>query len=571
MFAPCLLATLLVTAPESPQFAKPIRVIASENLIYVANAENGTLDTLNSNTLEVQNKRSIAGKLSDLVKHPENGFVAIDPVAETVVQVSLHDNEDKPDTLKLSRPERVAVAADGKTAYVTSRWGKRVDVIGLNPLKRTRSVSLPFQPLMVATLPDKRVVVADAFGGQLAILSEDGESISTFYIRGHNIRGLLAGEDELLVVHQRLSATARTDFSDVHWGSLIQSLITRIPVSELGSVKPRTQTITLSDVEHGAADPSSIARLSDGRLIVLFSGVNEVLVSPAPGKSGRVLFEDGLRFDVGPHPTQIAVAPDESQLYITNSLGDSLTVVPIPMRRTKPWEGRVSPNESGVPKTIGGKDEDSLTEIQRGERAFFSGNLSHDGWLSCNSCHIDGHTPGQLADTFGDNSFGAAKLIPTLLGVGETGPWGWSGNFESLEDQVHKSLQTTMHSKAKADVAADIAAYLRSLKPPPAAETKLDASVIATGRIVFETSGCMDCHQTNLLTSDKVVDVGFRDGVNQTQFNPPSLRSVGQRRTFFHDGRAKSIGEAIKLHLAGLKKELSPADQTSLREYLLSL
>ncbi|MFK7817727.1 MAG: cytochrome c peroxidase, partial [Planctomycetaceae bacterium] len=387
---------------------------------------------------------------------------------------------------------------------------------------------------------------------------------------GHHIRGLHVQDQTLFVAHQRLSATARTDFSDVHWGSLIQSLVTQVPISEIGKAKPRTKVITLSDVEHGAADPATIARLSDGRLIALLSGVDELLVSQMPGKNGRYLFEDGIRFDVGQRPTHFAIAPDESRVYVANSLDDSITIVPIPMRRTKPWEGRVSANEIGVPRTVGGNDSNSLTQVQRGERAFFSGTLSHDGWLSCNSCHVDGHTPGQLADTFGDNSFGAAKLIPTLMGVGDTGPWGWSGSFESLEDQAHKSLQTTMHSKADKAVAADIAAYLKSLTPPPRLETT-DPATVTAGKGVFIGHGCAACHQGDRLTSPKVVDVGFRDQADETRFNPPSLRSVSQRRAFFHDGRANSLEEAIELHLIGLNKQLPKADQISLKAYLQSL
>ena len=53
-----------------------------------------------------------------------------------------------------------------------------------------------------------------------------------------------------------------------------------------------------------------------------------------------------------------------------------------------------------------------MTAADRGERLFFDGRLSHDGWLSCQSCHTDGHTNNALADTLGDGSFGAAKRLP---------------------------------------------------------------------------------------------------------------------------------------------------------------
>ena len=88
--------------------------------------------------------------------------------------------------------------------------------------------------------------------------------------------------------------------------------------------------------------------------------------------------------------------------------------------------------------------------------------------MSCQSCHTDGHTNGLLSDTLGDGSFGAAKKIPSLLGVGATAPWTWTGSITRLEDQVRKSIQTTMHGRETAsndDHVRALTAYLRSLPP----------------------------------------------------------------------------------------------------------
>ena len=85
------------------------------------------------------------------------------------------------------------------------------------------------------------------------------------------------------------------------------------------------------------------------------------------------------------------------------------------------------------------------TAADRGERLFYSAKLSHDGWMSCHSCHTDGHTNSLLSDTLGDGSYGAPKRVPSLLGVAATGPWTWTGSIARLEDQVRKSIATTMH------------------------------------------------------------------------------------------------------------------------------
>ena len=55
---------------------------------------------------------------------------------------------------------------------------------------------------------------------------------------------------------------------------------------------------------------------------------------------------------------------------------------------------------------------------------------------------------GLSSDTLGDGSFGAPKRTPSLLGVGATGPWTWTGSIDRLEDQVRKSILTTMRGPA---------------------------------------------------------------------------------------------------------------------------
>ena len=81
--------------------------------------------------------------------------------------------------------------------------------------------------------------------------------------------------------------------------------------------------------------------------------------------------------------------------------------------------------------------------------------------MSCHSCHTDGHTNSLLSDTLGDGSYGAPKRVPSLLGVAATGPWTWTGSIPRLEDQVRKSIVTTMHGAKPTDQqVADLTAYL---------------------------------------------------------------------------------------------------------------
>ena len=183
-------------------------------------------------------------------------------------------------------------------------------------------------------------------------------------------------------------------------------------------------------------------------------------------------------------------------------------------------------------------------DVARGRSLFFDARLSHDGWMSCHSCHSEAHTSGLLADTLGDDTRGTPKRILSLRGVGETAPYAWNGSQPSLEQQIEKSLRTTMHAETVEPASvADLVAYLSSLPAPsPVASA---SNEVRRGRQLFRSLGCVDCHVPPLFTSTGVYDVGLRDEAGHSAFNPPSLRGVGLRTRLFHDGRYRRLEELL--------------------------
>ena len=191
--------------------------------------------------------------------------------------------------------------------------------------------------------------------------------------------------------------------------------------------------------------------------------------------------------------------------------------------------------------------------------------------MSCHSCHIDGHSNGQVNDNFSDGSEGAPKRVLSLLGVAETGPWAWNGQMRDLEAQLLKSTRETMQGKGlSAEQAADLAAYLRTLRAPrPGMRTDSDA--IERGRGVFEREGCAQCHAPPTYTSPGRYDVGIRDEQGETRFNPPSLRGVAQRDRLLHDNRAAGLEDLFTRHRHQLDSELSAEDLRDLLRFLRNL
>jgi cytochrome c peroxidase len=244
-------------------------------------------------------------------------------------------------------------------------------------------------------------------------------------------------------------------------------------------------------------------------------------------------------------------------VYVADSLDDTISVIEV---------------ESGrLLRTIALGPRPELTPPDRGERFFSDATLSHHGWMSCQSCHTDGHTDGQLADTLGDGSYGAPKLVPTLLGVGDTGPWAWNGSFDRLEEQVRQSIETTMRgASSPGGPVADLVAYLRTLKPPPGQAVAEDAHV-ERGREVFRDRGCVTCHVAPSYTSPGTYDVELVDEAGHRKFNPPSLRGIFRRDRFLHDGRAESLPDVFRRHHHPRSASMTASEIDDLVHFLKTL
>jgi cytochrome c peroxidase len=232
-----------------------------------------------------------------------------------------------------------------------------------------------------------------------------------------------------------------------------------------------------------------------------------------------------------------------------------------------------------VIKTIG-EPKLATSLSAQGELDFYSGRLSHDGWMSCSSCHVDGFTADLVSDTFGDGGFGNAKRIPSLFGVTATGPWGWNGRKKTLEDQIKATLSSTMHRDAhlKQDISDDeivkrLVSFIETLdqRAQVRVESATDEEDIRLGSQIFHSHECSKCHDpSSRFTSADVYDVGVTDEYGQRKFNPPSLSTLKVRRAFFHDGRFKLLDEVLRNHPRA-EAVYSDLELKQLKAFLLSL
>jgi mono/diheme cytochrome c family protein len=403
----------------------------------------------------------------------------------------------------------------------------------------------------------RRLIVADGFGGQLAVIDAARGTIASIReLPAHNIRGLSLNPDgsRLLVSHQILNSLARTTPDDVHWGMLMGNVVRALKLDHVRDPKAdllRESVVhPVGEAGNAAADPAEVEPATHGRIVVALSGVGEIGVFP----------EDDSEFHrvaVGGRPTALALSTGCSRAFAADELSDCVSVVDL---ETHARLATIS---------LGPRPE--LTVADRGERLFYDGRLSHHGWMSCHSCHTDGHSNGLLNDNLGDGAFGAPKRVLPLGGVTQTGPWAWNGQMNSLELQISKSVETTMRGKGiRDDQAQALVAFLETVAPaPPAAE--LDAAAIERGRRVFESQNCKRCHAPPTYTSPGAYDVGLKDELDAVQFNPPSLRGVGQRDTLFHDNRARSLTEVFGKFKHQLQGDPPQRDLADLAMFLRSL
>ncbi len=593
-----MIAVLLSTLPlsgEEPQNAdlrRPTALVATGQFIYTANREAGTVSVLNIEDQAVVAEHHVGQRLSDIVMCPDNQhLIAIDEEAGQLIVLRCAG-----ETVEVERrqtvppyPVTVRISPDGAWCSVASLWPRQLTLVPLARLLKTSPnddsfgkseiFDLEFAPRCQCWLDARRLIVADAFGGRLAIFDAGRrKQLGQIQIEGHNIRGLALNADktELLIAHQQLNGRSATTHSGVFWGDVMGNVLRSVAVGHLHELldesaresteqdRQKTYRIAhwmfypLGEPSNAAGDPGAIVVNGQGRTLVLISGTGEVAIRPGD----RHVFS---RQTVGRRPIAATLTSDQDTVAVANYFDDSVSLISL---ATREIVGTIS---------LGAQPELSLAE--QGEILFYDAQLSLDKWYSCHSCHTDGHTNGLLNDNLGDDSYGAPKRVLSLLGAGRTGPWAWSGQQTDLPDQIGKSIRVTMQGQ-RTDEQLDrdkaaLAAYLHTLQPPPAiasARGTLNTEAIDRGRAVFENIGCVDCHQPNEYTTPATYNVGLEDETGQSEFNPPSLLGLSQRETFFHDGRAAGLQDVLKSADHGeLAKSLSEPMRADLRAFLQSL
>jgi DNA-binding beta-propeller fold protein YncE len=471
---------------------------------------------------------------------------------------------------------RVVALPEGKAA-VASLWDGAVRIVDARGGEVVSVHRFPFATGAMVRRPDGRVVVADAFGGQLGDLvpgRRGTERVRAF--EGVNLHALAVARDgrEVLIAHMEQEEPAPVSAANIDRGLILSSRLSAVRFADFDSPAdpdaplPRRQ-VTLDGPVHGAADPSALAVSPDGtQVLIALAGAHQLIRSDrtagAPSSEAPDVLPLGHNqrlevVEVGRTPVGLALDAQGRRAATADAMSDTLTIVRV-VDLARVATIRLAPPGPGP------------TSVQRGEAHFRDGRRALDRWMSCASCHAGGHTAGLNFDTRGDGGDGAPKNTPSLLGVGGTEPLAWVGLFPRLADQVDQSFLSSLRGPAPSKAAvADVTAYLESLAPPPPRRPGDDPAAIRGAR-VFHARRCDACHRPPLYTASVLRDVGLDDGpAGHRRFNPPSLRGVAWSAPYFHDGRAGTLAEVLAAHSPGQPRPLSPSERDDLVAFLESL
>jgi YVTN family beta-propeller protein len=529
-----------VPLKDQPHLRRPVAAawLVENKLLAVANQRSGSISIVDIENRRVLAEVAVGERLVDVAAlTAEGGLLAVDEKRHELLVLKWEaDDLQIAERIPVSRyPVSIAVSPDGSRCTVASLWSRTLTTFGIETaeepepptLTKLNELVLDFAPGGQLYLPSgEHVLVTDAFTGQMALLDVAAQSVGRIPAKG---------------IFRIYAAALSSDPGGLFVGHQMLGPLRASKQASGGAGKNDTAINDKARQLSNFIGEYSIAGLLSGRL-QRFVGDPE-----APSRSGY--FTGDLRQMAELTPGLLTVTVERRRQSLVPTAGqrqvfvrrfsDELVVIEAdqPTRQTNIKLGPVG----------------ALTAADRGEALFYDASLSATGWMSCHTCHPDGHTTGQLVDTLGDDTKGTHKRVLTLLGTGRTGKWAWNGDAVTLKSQVFQSLKTTMGKQSTPQIVSDITAFLQTLPPPPplrpAVDEPADIAQLSRGETLFRGLGCVDCHvPAHGYTSDETYDVGLRDEKRMTRFNPPSLRGVSQGYSFFHDGRANRLEEVLVTH-----------------------
>ncbi|HEV3038471.1 MAG TPA: cytochrome c peroxidase [Candidatus Angelobacter sp.] len=230
-----------------------------------------------------------------------------------------------------------------------------------------------------------------------------------------------------------------------------------------------------------------------------------------------------------------------------------------------------------------------------GKRLFSDSRLSFDEWNSCANCHEPAHGFSESRPvSVGVLNRRGKRHTPTLLGRASGESQFWDGRAATLEEQVLQPISdpnemgTTVEAVlqrlhqdpvyrnlTRDSLAEALASYVRTIRSEnsnydlflwgwPGAISDLELEGL---RLFQNKARCYLCHSGNRFTDEQFHNTGiaWRDGALQDEgraaitgktyhkgaFKTPTLRDVGRRGPYMHDGSLATLEDVINYYDRG--------------------
>jgi DNA-binding beta-propeller fold protein YncE len=412
---------------DSPGYRGPedLLLSADESRLYTANRQSGSISVVDLAQKLTVEEFAVGGEPVQLAWLSQDRMLLVDQAGHRLIllAVAVPTTEQGQSLEVLDEcqvapyPIRVEIVADGSVAFVSSIWSKAITKVALagDKLENPKIEYLTFSPREMLPLAEgAKLLVSDNFSGRVGVV--DTATLKLEHARefpAHNIRAMRLSHDSQKVIfaHQMLNSLAVTNHNDIHWGLLMSNDLRWLNVDNLldatADFYRESFMQPIGQPNEGGGDPTDVALIPDGQVIVTLGGASEVGI----GKEGSY----GLhRTEVSGRPMAVTVPAAGNIAYVACATEDAIAV--IDLKEVREIEriplGPMRP----------------LTQVEEGEKLFYDSRLSMESWMSCHSCHTDGHSIGIANDNLSDGSFGTPKKILSLLGKRHTAPFGWTGN-----------------------------------------------------------------------------------------------------------------------------------------------
>ncbi len=240
-------------------------------------------------------------------------------------------------------------------------------------------------------------------------------------------------------------------------------------------------------------------------------------------------------------------------------------------------------------------DPVAAAKVALGKRLFTDTRLSADEWLACSTCHDPAHGFSEgRAISVGVFGRRGKRHTPTLLGRGLGDSQFWDGRAATLEDQVLQPIldpdemgmtidmalkrlnqDPAYRGLTRESLADALASYVRTIRSEnsnfdlfvarwPGVFTDLE---IQGFQLFRGKARCNLCHSGDQFTDESFHNTGvaWREGALQDEgraavtgqsyqrgaFKTPTLREIGRRGPYMHDGSILTLEDVIDYYDRG--------------------